>query len=107
MPINYKAFKPDRAASRIKVEYLEAQEKDHWVHNLNKERYEAMLPGLAPVTFKTRVHTLLAETLSRLEEVEAIILATHATLPEQAVVDELVAEIALDRETEKLARRTR
>jgi predicted naringenin-chalcone synthase len=106
MAVSYKAFRPDRAANRIKIEYLEAQERDHWVHQLNKARYEAMLPGLAVGPFRTRVQQLLAETDSRLEEVEAIILATHATLPAQSVVDEVVAELALEREAEKLARRT-
>jgi hypothetical protein len=105
MPINYKAFKPGKAANRIKVEYLEAQERDHWIHQLNKARYEAMLVTLPQGTFRTRVQQLLTETDSRLEEVEAIISATQATLPAQTVVDELVSEIALEREAEKLARR--
>lgn len=105
MPINYKAFRPNQAANRIKVEYLEAQERDHWVHRLNKARYEAMLPTLADGPFRSRVQQLLTETDARLEEVEAIILATHGSLPAQTVVDEVVAELALEREAEKLARR--
>ena len=105
MPINYKAFKPDKAANKIKIEYLEAQERDHWVHQLNKARYETMLPTLSDGVFKNRVLQLLAETNSRIEEVEAIVIATQSTLPTQDIVDEVVAEIALEREEEKLARR--
>jgi len=102
MAITYKAFKDQREKDRITVEYLEAQERDHHIHLLNKARYEAMLTNLPDGPWKTRVFNLLAEVNSRIEEVESIISATQTQIPADATVDEIMAEIRADRKAQKV-----
>lgn len=70
----------------IILQYLKAQEKDHFVHNLNKTRYEDMLTTLPEGSFRTRIQGLLDETNSRLIEVEAIIESTKKDLPSAGVI---------------------
>lgn len=99
--IDYKAFKSVDEKNRILVEFLEAQERDHYVHTINRQRYQDMLPTLADGPFKERIQRLLAETEDRLGEVEAIIVATQATAPKQADIDTMVADIRQRRALEK------
>jgi hypothetical protein len=63
------------------VLFMLGQERDHHSHTVNKARYEAMLKTLPPGNFRTRIEGLLAETIHRLMEVDAIIAATKPQMP--------------------------
>lgn len=97
MAITYKAYRVQREQQRLIVEFLEAQERDHYAHSINKERYESMLLTLPDGQWKTRVTQLLAEVDSRIEEVESIIAATQAQAPDDTTIDEIMAEIRAER----------
>lgn len=62
----------------ILVQFLHAQERDHFCHAINQQRYDAMLKqDLSGIpAFHERVKTLKAETDARLAEVEAIMSET-------------------------------
>ena len=68
----------------IIVEFHSAQERDHYCHSLNHERYIALLRDLPPGSFRTRIEELKAETEARLTEVEAILQKTETQLPPSA-----------------------
>jgi len=59
--------------------FLRSQEVDHYCHSLNAERYKSMLsdPDFHDGEFKERIKALLAETESRLAEVNNIIKHTE------------------------------
>lgn len=71
----------------IVVDFMRAQERDHFAHSINKERYAGLLEDLPEGEFKERVRGLAAETDSRLAEVEAIITRTRPQLPAKAARD--------------------
>jgi len=71
----------------IKVAFMLSQERDKYCHELNKERYEAMLQTLEDGEWKKRVEKLHAETVSRLAEVDSIIAATLPQMPSQERID--------------------
>lgn len=66
------------------VAFMLAQERDQFLHTVNKARYVALNASLAPSVFKTRIETLLNETNSRLTEVDAILAETVGQLPNAA-----------------------
>lgn len=68
------------------VNTYRANEMDHFSHNLNKERYENMLPSLDEGAFKERIMHLLAETNGRIVEVSSILASTEAQLPTEAEI---------------------
>lgn len=76
----------DDEKDEIVVDFLRAQERDHFCHSLNLERYDGMLASLPEGAFKTRIQQLRAETLDRIGEVEAIIKKTRPQLPPAARV---------------------
>lgn len=61
--------------------YLLAQETDHYLHSINKDRYVYILQNLPPGSFRDRIQKLHDETCERLAEVDAIIKAVHASSP--------------------------
>lgn len=65
----------------IVIQFLQAQERDHFCHALNRDRYAALLQTLSPGPFADRIKQLHDETVSRLDEVEAIIDKTKPQLP--------------------------
>ena len=61
----------------ILVNYLLAQERDHYCHTVNCERFQEMLKTMAADDpFRPRIEQLCAETISRLAEVDAILVQT-------------------------------
>lgn len=63
------------------VAFMLAQERDHYCHEINRERYGQILLTLSAGKFHDRVSELLAETNERLVEVSAIIVATKSQMP--------------------------
>lgn len=68
-----------------------ANEMDHYIHNVNKVRYEAMIPTLTKSAFKDRIQGLLDETNSRISEVTNILASTDAQLPSTIKIAESIA----------------
>jgi hypothetical protein len=62
---------------------LYAQERDHWLHSVNKERFQAILadPTITK-TFRSQVQILLEQTDARLHEVTQIIEKLRPQLPQ-------------------------
>lgn len=82
--MNYIALSSEQQ-EEIAVQFLEATERDHFCHQLNRDRYVEMLKDLQPNDpFKKRIQQLLTETESRITEVELII---AKTLPQVQNVD--------------------
>lgn len=70
------------------VPFLHAQERDHYAHSINKERYERILldKTLTP-QFRSRIQDLLNQTNDRLHEVTHIMEKTRAQLPAPEAVE--------------------
>jgi len=77
----------------IKVSFLRSQERDKYCHEINKERYAAMLQTLEDGTWKTRVEKLHTDTVSRLVEVDSIIAATLPQMPTQERIDAAIVRL--------------
>jgi len=75
--------------------FLLAQERDHYLHTINKERYEKMLEHLPQGDFRNRIHKLHSETCSRIEEVTAIIEATMKDVPTEDTLKSALARAQL------------
>ena len=71
----------------IIVSFMQAQERDKFCHELNLSRYEAMLTTELRDDFRNKITQLKDETLSRLEEVDAIIAATRAQIPNSSRIN--------------------
>nr|WP_297805374.1 hypothetical protein [Tepidiforma sp.] len=82
----------------IVVEFLKAQERDLFVHNLNRKRFENMLQTLPPGEFRQRIQQLKAETEQRISEVDTIIRATANQLPPQTRLQAAAQRIAARQE---------
>jgi hypothetical protein len=65
----------------IMQQFLEAQERDLFCFRVNLERYDNIIKSSVSAAFGKRITQLRAETLSRIEEVEAIISASDAQIP--------------------------
>jgi len=63
------------------IQTLKAQEMDLYIHNLNKERYQDMLPNLPEGPFKVRIEGEINTIDSRLVEVNAVITALDKQIP--------------------------
>lgn len=68
------------------VQTMRGQQLDHFMHTVNLQRYETMLPGLPDGEFKQRMERLTEETRARLAEVESIIEAVKPQMPAKARV---------------------
>lgn len=66
----------------VVVAFLHAQERDHFCHQINQQRYQSMLESLPAGAFFDRISKLLDETTGRLQEVGAILTATAKQLPD-------------------------
>lgn len=64
------------------VQTLASQERDHWMHTVNAERFEAILldSTLTP-HFRTRIVELLKQTRDRIHEVTQILEKLQPQLP--------------------------
>ena len=65
----------------IIVEFMKAQERDKFCHEINLQRYEAMLRTLPDGEWKNSIQKLRDETVERLGEVNSIIEATKPQVP--------------------------
>jgi DNA-directed RNA polymerase subunit F len=65
----------------IVVEFMKAQERDLFCHQINAERYEKMLRTLPAGDWKTRVEKLHKDTKARMAEVSSIIEGTKPQMP--------------------------
>lgn len=67
----------------IQISYLAAQERDHYCHTINKERFETILkdPQVSP-DLRRRTQELLSQTKDRLHEVTHYMEKMRAALPE-------------------------
>ena len=92
MALTYKCYKADKHRKRQLVEFLWNQERDYDSHQINKARYETILETEPAGAFRDRITQLLAETNSRINEIESIVNATSG-LPTQAEIDQIMAAI--------------
>ena len=80
MSYTFKALSQDEQDD-IVVAYFTGLERDKFSHEINLNRFDAMLPNLPDGDFKKRISELRADTASRLVEVDALIAATEAQIP--------------------------
>lgn len=82
-PMEYHLLTEDHKHEHV-ANFILAQEQDHYLHSINKKRYEDMLycGGIPAGPFRERIERLHAETCDRLMEVEAILLSTRKAMPE-------------------------
>lgn len=76
------------------VETLMNQERDHYSHTVNLERYTSLLAALPDGAFKARIQNLRDETQSRLGEVNAIVEALTPQLPPPARITAAAQRLA-------------
>ena len=81
----YRMLDTNEQQDGIVQTYL-ANERDHYLHTKNLERFALMLTTLPTGLFRERIQHLHDETASRLEEVNAILDATTPQLPPQAAI---------------------
>jgi len=93
-------FLSQEEQDEIIVEYLKAQERDHFCHRINLERFDAMLQSLPEGEFKNHIVNLREETAKRLIEVNSIIGATKRQLPPQERLDAAKARLAAKLESQ-------
>lgn len=72
-------------------------------HELNRERYTEMLKSLPQGDFRQRIQQLLAETNSRIAEVEAILQTTEPQLPPPARIEAAVQRMEARRAAARIA----
>jgi hypothetical protein len=89
----YKILTQDEQ-DEIVVAFMQSQERDAFTHQINLDRFDAMLPSLPEGNWKSRISELRAETAQRLAEVQSIIAATEDTLPSQERIDAAIARLA-------------
>lgn len=79
------------------VQTLAAQERDHWMHSINAERFAAILadPTLTP-QFRKRIGDLHSQTRDRIHEVTQIIEKLRPQLPPEEKIRAVHARL-LDR----------
>jgi len=90
--MDYKTLKQEEMDDAV-ISFYKAQEMDLYLHNINKQRYEAMLETLPEGKFRDRVQGLLDETNSRIAEVEAILVATVPQLPQKEAIASSLARL--------------
>jgi ferritin-like metal-binding protein YciE len=95
LPQNYQyQLLTQEEQDEIIATFLKAQERDLFVHNLNRQRFEDMLGTLPAGEFRQRIQQLKAETEQRISEVDAIIKSTAKQLPPQARLQAAAQRIA-------------
>ena len=92
MSVAYKVITQDEMDDVI-VRTFKANEMDLFAHTSNKQRFESMLQTLNDGEWKARVQMLLDETNSRIEEVQSILDATAAQLPDEIRIQASLARI--------------
>jgi hypothetical protein len=102
MAVTYRAFTNERTQLKVLVEFLEAQERDHYVHIKNKDRYTNLLVTAPEGAYKIRLQRLLADVNEKIEQVEAVINVTQAQLPANGEVDQIMAEIIDERNSRRI-----
>lgn len=90
MPRNYLVLTPEQQHDTV-VEFYFAQEKDHFCHTINAERYAEMLKVLPAGPFKDKIQKDLADTHGRLIEVETILDKTASQMPTGAKLTAAIA----------------
>lgn len=92
-PVTYDLLTQDEMDEMV-VEYMKAQQRDHFLHTINLQRAReavAMLPADAP--FRAHMAKFAEDTESRIQEVESLIRATEAQMPPQARRDAALEKI--------------
>lgn len=92
MPYVYKILSEEEQDDMI-VLTLAAQERDHFSHSTNLERFNSMLSTMTPNQWKDRIAQLKADTEQRLGEVTSIIEALTPQLPAKVKLDASVARL--------------
>ena len=82
----------------IIVDYMKATERDLHCHLINVERYDVILAGTMGAEHRSNIEGRLEETLSRIEEVQAISDATVVQLPTRGRIDSALARIKIREE---------
>ena len=77
----------------IIVNFTRAQERDHYCHSINLERYDEMLKTLPTGDFRNDIEKRKADTQSRIAEVEKILEATAAQMPDAARIEAAMQRI--------------
>jgi len=77
---DYQLLSQDEQDDTI-VSSLLAQERDHFCHTTNLQRFEEMLKTLPEGAWRTRITQLRDDTKARLAEVDSILKALKAQLP--------------------------
>lgn len=95
--VTYRAFTDPREKTRLLVEFLKGQEQTHYLHVVNRQRYETLLRTLPNGTFRDQIIQRLAEVIERIVESEAIIAATQPQIPDDIAIDDILAEIREER----------
>ena len=75
------------------VQTLRSQQMDHYVHSLNAARYRSIIASAADGPWKGRITEMLAETESRIGEVESIVAALLPQMPPEGRKVAAVARI--------------
>ena len=77
------------------IQTLHAQERDLFMHTVNKERYEELVKTLPEGNeLRVKLEKEVAVVASRIEEVEKIIEAIEKQLPSQEGIDSGISRIA-------------
>ena len=97
--MEYKILSNDEKNCII-VEFLLAQERDHYCHTVNKERYEKILSddSLEEGEFKSRIRKLKKDIDKRIAEVEMIIMHTLSQLPSPGEMAATIKKIKAERD---------
>ena len=77
----------------IIVDYMKATERDLHCHLINVERYDAILAGTMGADHRSNIEGRRTETLSRIEEVQAIFDATVPQMPSRGRIDGALVRI--------------
>lgn len=101
MSLQYRAYTNQYDKDRSIVEFLEGQERDHYHHIINKQRFETLVRDLSDGEFRNKISMLLGQTISEIENVEAIIAATIPQLPSEEVINQIMNDIQEERKAEK------
>lgn len=102
--ITYELLTQDEMDDML-AETLLAQERDLFMHRINRERFQAIIDDPeTPAKFRERVTHLRDETDERLAEVGGIVRALKPQLPEKARLDAARTRIEARAEAARTAR---
>jgi hypothetical protein len=83
------------------VSFYQSQERDLFLHQINKERYEEILKTAKEGDFRAKIERLLLETESRIANVSQIVQATEKQLPNEVQIKNSLDRIRAKEERER------